>query len=73
MPLGNYTYEQYLQLIASAESNDELRLIEEQYKEDFHNRFIDHIAYLELKTVLTIRAAELNIDRIKDNLLRPEE
>lgn len=60
---GNYTFEEYLLLIASAESADELRLIDEQLQEDRNSKLIDVFQYIDLKGAWTLRLVQLTIDQ----------
>ncbi len=58
----NYTVAGYRTLIASAESLEELKLIDEQLIEDQQNRFIKAMDYLELRSNYILRFTRLTIE-----------
>lgn len=56
-------------LIASADSKEELDLIDGQMKEDREARTIDVFQYIDLKAAWVIRLTQITIDEAERNML----
>jgi hypothetical protein len=65
---GNYTFNEYMALIASAESKDELQLIDGMLQEDRKNKLIDVFQYIDLKSAWVIRLTEISADEAERNM-----
>lgn len=61
-PKPNYTVKQYQELIAGAESLDELALIREQMTEDRDNRCFDPFQYIDLMAPFIMKQLSLTIE-----------
>lgn len=68
MPEPNYTYEQYLQLMAGAGSTEEMKTIEELLLEDQQNHNFDVMQYIELRGHYVLRFTQLQLNEHKDRL-----
>lgn len=66
---GNYSFQEYMLLIASADSKEELDLIDGQMKEDREARTIDVFQYIDLKGTWIIRLTQITIDEAERNML----
>lgn len=55
-------------LIASAESKDELQLIDGMLQEDRKNKLIDVFQYIDLKSAWVIRLTEISADEAERNM-----
>lgn len=66
---GNYSFKEYMLLIDSADSKDELDLIDGQMKEDRESRSVTVFEYIDLKAAWILRLTKLTIDEAERNLL----
>lgn len=66
---GNYSFNEYMLLIASADSKDELDLIDGQMKEDREGKTIDVFQYIDLKAAWIMRLTKITIDEAERNML----
>lgn len=65
---GNFSFKEYMLLIASADSKDELDLIDSQMKEDRETKDIDVFEYIDLKAAWVIRLTKITIDEAERNM-----
>lgn len=55
-------------LIASAESKDELQLIDGMLQEDRKNKLIDVFQYIDIKSAWVIRLTQITTDEAQRNM-----
>lgn len=65
---GNYTFPEYMALIATSESRDELHLLDGLLQEDRKNKLIDVFQYIDLKSALVIQLTEISADEAERNM-----
>lgn len=65
---GNYSFAEYILLIAACDSLEEIHLIEEQLKEDQDNGTIDIMQYIRLKLTWTLRLTDITIEEAKKKI-----
>lgn len=65
---GNYTFPEYMVLIAAADSRDELQLLDGLLQEDRKNKLIDVFQYIDLKSAWVIRLTEISADEAERNM-----
>jgi hypothetical protein len=62
---GNYSPTEYLLLIDTADSLDELALIEENLKEDRTNRHIDPFEYINLRAHHLLKLTHITVEEAR--------
>lgn len=63
---GNYSFEEYLLLIGSADSAEELDLIGEQLADDRKSKAIDPFSYIRLKTASLLKLTDIAIAEVQE-------
>ena len=65
---GNYTYQEYLFLIASADTLDELDTVDELLKQDREALDIDINEYIRIKATWTLKLTDITIEEAKKKM-----
>lgn len=59
---GNYTFTEYLLLIAMSDTKEELELVNELLLEDRKNRVFDAFEYIDIRAAFVLRLTRITID-----------